>query len=373
MLDQQYFGNQKYHSYLTNNFIALHLAYKNERGEMLFKKYGINGTPTTIIADAKGNEIDRIVGFSDKGAPEFQEKIIAIVGGTNNLAVLQKAYESAPEDIDAIANLANLYLDKDRNEEAKPLLIRLLESPEKLENRIASFKKDDKDVPLIEFANLAKFFEGPQATYDYVMMFPEGVYLNNALDAMTGIMGWGEDQDKATELLDLLIVKYSDNKYLANRYCRVAIRKEKNLDKAMKIADSAFGNDIDGLDKNEAERYAEVLLANGNNERAYTVYGESIFEKMVAEDNAESMNSMSWFWALKETNLDFALKVGMKSIEIRDHYNTWDTVSMVYWKMGEHQKAIEAQEKAVEMFDGESSSLQERITAIKEDMAKVDG
>jgi tetratricopeptide (TPR) repeat protein len=370
LLDQQYFGNQKYHSYLTNNFVALHLAYKNERGKMLFEKYGINGTPTTIIADSKGNEIDRIVGFSDKGAPEFQEKIIAIVGGTNKLAVLQKVYEETPEDIDAIANLANAFIDKGRFEDGKVLNDKLLEYPELIKNRIATFKMDDKDVPLIEFAHLGKIIDGPEATYEYIMMFPEGVYLNWALNQMTDYMGWGEEQEKASDLLDRLIVKYSGNKYLANRYCRVALRKEKNLDKAVIIANSTFGNDIDGLNKDEAERYASVLLANGNTEKAFLVYGEKVFDKMIADNDAGSMNGMSWFWALEAANLDFALKVGMKSIELKDDANTWDTVSMVYWKMGEHQKAIEAEEKAIELYGGESESLKARIEAIKEDMAE---
>ena len=93
-----------------------------------------------------------------------------------------------------------------------------------------------------------------------------------------------------------------------------------------------------------ARLLAEVYLALGDDEEAFAVYG-SEYAKTI-EKNARTLNSYAWFWAEKEKNLKSALKAAKKSLELEDSHLTWDTLSRIHWKMGQHKEAIAAEEKA---------------------------
>jgi len=59
-----------------------------------------------------------------------------------------------------------------------------------------------------------------------------------------------------------------------------------------------------------------------------------------------------------------------KSIELKNDHNYWDTLSMVYWKMGKYQEAIEAEEKALQLAGGKNEGYEKQISDIKAEMEK---
>ncbi|MFC1493529.1 tetratricopeptide repeat protein, partial [candidate division KSB1 bacterium] len=113
---------------------------------------------------------------------------------------------------------------------------------------------------------------------------------------------------------------------------------------------------------------ALLYLKDDNVEKASEMYGEKYVEN--TEMNASAMNSYAWFWAYEESNLDSALRVSKLSLELDDdNPNYWDTLSLVYWKRKEYQKAIEAEETALK-YRPDYKPFLDRIEKIKEDMIK---
>ncbi len=112
----------------------------------------------------------------------------------------------------------------------------------------------------------------------------------------------------------------------------------------------------------------ELLLRNGDEETASKVYGPE-YVKEIWEDPGK-LNSYAWYWQGKGMFLESAVIAGKRAVEINPkNGNTWDTLSMVYWKMKKYDKAIEAEEKALELYP-KNKNFQKRIDDIKADMEK---
>jgi len=71
---QQVFENENYGEFLASNFIL----FKATRGDRIYdelrKKFPIRGTPTVILFDNTGKEVDRIVGYMPP-AESYVEKL----------------------------------------------------------------------------------------------------------------------------------------------------------------------------------------------------------------------------------------------------------------------------------------------------------
>ena len=73
---------------------------------------------------------------------------------------------------------------------------------------------------------------------------------------------------------------------------------------------------------------------------------------------------------MQEKNLETALACIQRAFDVNpEDDNLLDTMSMVYWKMKEYEKAIETEERAYAM--NQNPGYLERIKQIKEDMVNV--
>jgi tetratricopeptide (TPR) repeat protein len=81
------------------------------------KKYGAHGYPTLIVADAAGEEIDRIVGYLPTAA--FAKEIARIKSGEGTLAGLRRKVAESPDDLDAAIALGAKLAGGNADEAAK--------------------------------------------------------------------------------------------------------------------------------------------------------------------------------------------------------------------------------------------------------------
>jgi|GEM_PF-203709 len=80
--------------------------------------------------------------------------------------------------------------------------------------------------------------------------------------------------------------------------------------------------------------------------------------------NPAPYNNVSWFFALKDVNLDKALEYANKALEL-DPVNPayWDTLGEVYYKLGKLDKAKEALDKAIQL-EPENEEYKEHLQKI---------
>lgn len=116
--------------------------------------------------------------------------------------------------------------------------------------------------------------------------------------------------------------------------------------------------------------YAELLLDAGETEKASEVFGVKYCETFW--DDAQSLNSVARYWAEKGKYLDGALKMSLRSVELKPDYDAWywHTLSTIYWKQKKYEKAIAAEEKALEIMP-DYEQFDKQLADIKADMEKA--
>ena len=181
-----------------------------------------------------------------------------------------------------------------------------------------------------------------------------------------------ENKVEVYAVYDKLFAMFPNNYDLVYPYMRYSVRKKTNELRAAKIAGAYYEANKEDMNSRMLNMYASLLLAIGKDDEAMKVYGSTFAAKVIEDEKkAAELNGYSWFWAEQGKNLESALKAAKISLEFKDDPNTWDTLSMVYWKMGEHEKALEAENNALQMVGGERKDYEDRIKAITEDMNKM--
>jgi len=156
LLDEQFFGNSKFHSYLNENFVAIH-AYKKhpQAGEDLYKmlgdKFGITNTPTVIIMNADMTEFDRLVGFDDGTADEYKTKIIDAYTASDNYLNLLKKYENGSDNLDLMLNLAYKLRYYRKFEMRIKMLEKIIAAP-KSKTKMVPFGRNGAELSATEYA-----------------------------------------------------------------------------------------------------------------------------------------------------------------------------------------------------------------------------
>ena len=156
------------------------------------------------------------------------------------------------------------------------------------------------------------------------------------------------DKAKAEELYGKT---FMENKVTSMAYSLVAyaiywLGQNANQDSAVAMAETAL--------KLEPENYyivqqaANAYLKTGQEDKALALYGPAYAKKN--NSDATSLYSYAGFWARQGKNLDDALAAAKKSIDLLPGaYYLWNTLSLVYEKMGNYPEAIKAKEKAIEL------------------------
>jgi tetratricopeptide (TPR) repeat protein len=119
--------------------------------------------------------------------------------------------------------------------------------------------------------------------------------------------------------------------------------------------------------------YGRSLIAQGKFKKALKIYGDrhrNWLEKNITERSPIYLNMYAEDWALTGKNLESALKAAKKSLELKETDYAWDTLSLVYRKMGKYQEALEAEKKALQLAGGKNADYEKRISDIKAEMEK---
>lgn len=313
MLDEQFNTNPDYYEFVNKNFVAMHFLRRDSGGPEMFELYNVQNTPTVVIAEADGKEIDRIAGYPDPPGKYlfFLKKSFNRI---DTFEILESAYNRYPGNLEVSFKLAykyeNDYLD------------------------IKQAKKLYKEI--VDEADNAKYIMVPY-------------YFS---DALISVLEWA--------LYRLGRIEHrNDNK---NDYLKMLINE---------FPDTRLGDEV----------YISIApyLVSVMPDTSYNAgpYFEKMLEKYPENENilnwyVISLNTYAWFWAQEGKNLESALDAVKKSIELESDQYNWDTLSLVYWKMGKYKEAIEAEEKALEFAPGTERYLK-RIEDIKKDIKKKGG
>jgi len=275
LLDKQFYQDEQFHPYLTQNFLLFRAHRGKPKGDEIYKKFLVRATPTVLIAMADGREIDRLLGYD--GQPDkFKDNIEETLKGENTFLNLTQAYEKDPMDLAVLAKLAEKYRSNYIFDKMAEFSDKILKQSEKARKTILPFGKDKTEVSAYEFAMYASTYSGSEAVLDFANEFPQSAYLNGVFGDFWRILLNKDQQEQAIEVFDKLIIKFSENESLIGSYLSFCSRSKTNYDRGIELADRLYKSKEGKVDLGFAESYAGLLIEKGDTKRVQNITEELI-------------------------------------------------------------------------------------------------
>jgi tetratricopeptide (TPR) repeat protein len=117
------------------------------------------------------------------------------------------------------------------------------------------------------------------------------------------------------------------------------------------------------------QQAAGIYCKLNKTEKALEIYGPEFIKKHMNESSY--LGSYVRFWTNQGKNLESALEVAKKAVELAPTAFTWDALSAVDLKMKNYSEALKAAEKALELSEEQyKDRFKKRIEDIKKAMAE---
>jgi tetratricopeptide (TPR) repeat protein len=377
-------------------------------GSAIFKKFGIRATPTVMLLDPDGSEVDWLLGY---GPPpeKFQEQLQKSLDGIETFQRLSAAFAKNPNDVAAVFKLGTKYANRYQLDKAAELYKKVLALDPNGKKGKTDF--DGENVPLTQYAEfnlggaaLTARPQDPVPMLAFIKKYSTGKIIREAYDRLSsyyflraapkedaakfyaeftdrfpkdplafdawmnriltdggpfdlgielgrkavGLMG-GKPQPRVTLSL-ARIYSSSRDQAKAVETAELAVKQAKGTDDEQRVIPSA----------------ATIFISAGESEKALAVYGPAYAKS--AWDNAGLLLRYASFWSAQKGNLGSALQAAMRATELQpDLVPAWSALSDVHFAEKNYAEALRAAEKAHEIAapGRMKESIQKRIEAIK--------
>jgi thioredoxin-related protein len=317
-LDTDTFSSPEVRNELAK-LVALKLN-AEEGGAELASRYGVDSYPTMIFFDARGNEMERILGYLP---PEkFLRRVQRIRTGDTFLACLRKL-EVEPGNVDAIERSVEGLLERS--------------DPEGAISRIEAFHNAT---------------DGEQLDVSRRLMFAARVELHTRVYQRAARLyrqGW----DRGFEVPD------TDGTAALNRVIGEGLMdrpadEQAELLKSARYDDAATLLEIPDLERtpaNELLDVAEFAFSNGHFDFSAELYLRW-FDLEGAVAPADNLNDVAWRLYLSGRELEQATTIARLSYAANPDPETADTLARILYARGEVVEAVAYEEHAAETSEG---------------------
>ncbi len=267
MLDQQFFGDNKYQSFLTSNFISFHAVAGNEIYSQLMDKYSVFATPTVLILKPDGTEIDRVVGFSppaDKWKAEYFDNAYK---GENTLFNLTKRYERNPSDLNVNSKLMQKLERQYNYKGAAKYAGNILNHSEDARAISMKYRGGDIEVSAYEHAKFILAAVDPEKSYEFLKEFRNSELSQRVTDNFSRMYYDDDMRDKTLKVFDKMYKLQPDNAGLLSGYLHYSVNKDLNAEKSLKLAGKFFKNNSDKMISGFVNSYTVLMLKSGMENR----------------------------------------------------------------------------------------------------------
>jgi thioredoxin-like negative regulator of GroEL len=317
-----------------------------EKGAEAFQKYGIRGTPTTIVLDGEGAEVDWIVGY---GAPpeKFLAKVNRSVTGGETLKSLTAAHAANPKDAATAFKLGRKYAERADEAKALPLYKDVVALDPA--GQAGSFMPDFMKAPVTysQYAEyeLARFpLQGrrdPAPMKAYIAKYPGGPMLRLAYSSLD-IFYYGSAPAAETDAFYAdYTAKFPTETWVLQKWLTRILQDKTSLGKGVAVADRLAELTESNPDPYAQAVLAEFYLARGDKAKAEEVFGRPFIDSHLS-NVAFGLLQFADFWAQRRENTDrvetavaAALKLQPENMFVRQQ------AAKVFLGLGRDEMAIE--------------------------------
>lgn len=447
MLGQQFIENKKYQEFLQSNFVVFLADRATKEGDEIFKKFNVRATPTVMIVNSKGEEIDWHVGYGPP-AKKFQERLEKTLRGEETYQVLAEKYAQDPNDVEVVFLLARKWDRRYNQEKARELYNRVLELDPNGSQGTTDYGDEGEKVTFTEYAEFSlaamQVFSRERDIKPmkaFLDKYPESLLKQDAYSYLSSYYRSAGTKEEAVRFFEEYVAMFPDNPYALNAYISRIIRDKGDIDKGIELAEKINKEIMKyNPDPYFVKNQAELLMLKDDKDEAESIYGKSYMEGQVSDlaynlreyadfwvekdmnldsaeemiglavelkpdnsyiiqtaariyikldksekalalygpeyaeknmENSDSLYSYARFWGTQGENLESALKAAQKAVALDQSYYVWDTLALVYQKLGRYEEAIKAEEKAIETAGDYVERFKNRLVQIKKEMEKA--
>ena len=110
---------------LTADLIPLQIDSTTPAGHELMNRYPVTGLPCVLFIRPDGSELDRVQGYMASGA--FLSEANMIARGMDRITSMEAQLSAHPDSLPLMLDVLELYLNRQRDADAKELLTRIME------------------------------------------------------------------------------------------------------------------------------------------------------------------------------------------------------------------------------------------------------
>jgi tetratricopeptide (TPR) repeat protein len=275
LLDKQFFQDEQFHPYLTQNFLLFRAHRGTPEGDEIYKRFSVRATPTVMIVMADGREIDRVLGY-DPPPEKFKDQIEEAYQGEDTFLNLTQIFKKDPNDLAVLAKLAEKYRSNYIFDKMSEYSSMILKQSEKARQIMLPFGKDKAEVSAYEFAMFASTYSSPEAVLEFAIEFPKSNYLDDVFGDFWRTLLNKDQQEKALEVFDKLIIKFPENSALIGSYLTYCSRSKTNYDRGIELADRIYKAKAGKIDLDFASAYAGLLIEKGDIKKVQSITKEII-------------------------------------------------------------------------------------------------
>jgi len=217
------------------------------------KRFNVQGYPTLILLDRKGEEIDRQAGYSPM--PAFLQTFQDFERGVGTLSALQTQLATAPGDLPLALRVARKLEERGRAGEARAAFQAIVAQDPRNASGVAD--EADADLALAAF-RVDKDAAALEAVLARWPACEQGPQLYNIL---VGAASKAGDEARMRDLLNRAVAQYPEDPDLLNSYAWTCAEKGWDLERALGLAEKAVR--LSGGEPNILDTVAELQFKLG--------------------------------------------------------------------------------------------------------------
>lgn len=364
-LDQLVWQDKEVGDFVNSRFIPLRFTPDDENYRQIRKEHNVRGTPTVILLNPSGEEIDRTIGFNGK-RDEYFQTIQDISSGKGTLLSLSEKLKDNPDDVETNFLIGKRYVDRYEWDQVQPYFAKVLEmDPE-----------DERGYKSESVYNLAlyelRINSEPGPIRDFISSCTDKERLYQAYANLVTHFIRSDKPDEASALYEEALGKMPDSAALMADYAmfvftgKIEDKYERGFERAKKAMEME-PEDEDVL-FNSYYGILSYYKNKGDQDKYFETFGD-VFQKMPENTFFKYSYAEGILTFKAKDRIDSGIDVVKEALEMEPNApHLWHTLGKLYFEKGDLDEAVNAAQKASDIVPKSEQYKQtlEKFRAAKE-------
>jgi tetratricopeptide (TPR) repeat protein len=319
----------------------------------MYTKFNISATPTELIVDKDGNEVDWIVGYGPP-ADKFLGKLQKVLSGEETYRTLTARYAKEPTNVEVVFKLAQKAGSRyTMPEKAKELYQKVIALDPNGKAGNYTFEYLKVTVP---YTQAAEFELGQESVYSrkpdsaplkaFITKYPQSPLLKQAYSTLANYYRYSASNDaavkaEAAKFFEEYIVRCPQDAAVLNSYVEWIIKEKEPLDKGIELAEKV--KEVQGYPRNPeyTQNLAQLYVLKGDPAKADEEYGKDFIDGYVS-NAVYALTGYANFWLEQNKNLESVEAAADTAIKMApaSQWYTLQTVAGIFNKLNKTDKAL---------------------------------